>query len=1138
MLFHVGTPGVFRSVERTEDSLKTANTEFGLALKDDEIKYIVDSWTRPPTDVELMMFAQVNSEHCRHKIFNAEWTIDGEVKEHSLFAMIRNTHKENPNGVLSAYKDNAAILQGPKGNRFFANQKTREYETTEEEIHIVIKVETHNHPTAVSPFPGAATGSGGEIRDEGATGIGGKPKAGLCGFSVSHLLIPECIREWEEDVGKPGRISSAMDIMLEAPIGSARFNNEFGRPNICGYFRSFLQKVGGEIKGYHKPIMLAGGLGNIRNKDINKKAVPADAHIVVLGGPSMLIGLGGGAASSMAQGQTSETVDFASVQRDNAELERRCQEVIDCCWAAGDDNPILIIHDVGAGGLSNAIPEVLHDSGLGGVIDIRKVPSTEYGMSPMEIWCNEAQERYVIACDEAGFKNLEAMCKRERCPYASVGKTTKELRLVVHDPHFNNNPVDLSMETLFGKPPRMSKVCTSNKPSFNKVEMNWDVEEAAKRVLSNPTVGSKNFLITIGDRSVTGLVARDQMVGRWQVPCSDVSVTCSSYDGNTGEAMACGERTPVAVIDGPSSAGMAVGEAITNILAADIATLKDVRFSANWMVNSGNNVDDYSLFKTVEKIGMDLAPKLGICIPVGKDSMSMKTIWDDKKVTAPLSVVISAFSPVADVRKTLTPDIKKIDAKSNLVFIDLALGNKRLGASILEQCYKEMSGTAPDMVSTDAILAFTKAMHEIRKESVVLAYHDRSDGGLLATISEMCFAGHSGATFNFNMSGSPLEILFNEELGVVLQVRSSDIDKLSNVFTSAGFPAEHIHTIGEVTTDESITINVGGNKVLQSSRASLHQIWAETSYQMQSHRDNAKTAKQEFDLIANTADTGLFSKLTFDIPAPVTVSASSPQIAILREQGVNGHVEMAWSFKLAGFKTIDVHMSDLLSGAVTLSNFRGIAFCGGFSYGDTFGAGRGWASSIRGNAKTLSEFKAFFNRKDTFALGVCNGCQMLGSLWDLIPGAQNWPNFTYNESTQFEARQVMVKVADSKSILLQGMNGSVIPVVASHGEGRAEFRNETDISKVSTAVSYVDYTGEATTTFPCNPNGSPQGIAGVTSECGRFTAMMPHPERVIRTVAHSWSPDLEPEPKEAKWGDHSPWLKMFQNARKWCDDNQ
>eukprot|EP01059_Diplonema_ambulator_P004072 TRINITY_DN13760_c0_g3_i1.p1 TRINITY_DN13760_c0_g3~~TRINITY_DN13760_c0_g3_i1.p1 ORF type:complete len:1296 (+),score=515.77 TRINITY_DN13760_c0_g3_i1:77-3964(+) len=1142
MLFRHTSPKDLRTVPLNTESLKAANTNFGLALQDDEIEYIIKSWPRDPTDAELMMFAQVNSEHCRHKIFNANWTLDGAEVPNSLFAMIKNTYKCNPEGVLSAYKDNAAVLKGPVAPRFYSDSKTKEYVTSEEPIHIVCKVETHNHPTAISPFAGAATGSGGEIRDEGATGIGGKPKAGMCGFSVSHLLLPDAVQPWEDtEIGKPDKISSALQIMIDGPIGASRFNNEFGRPAINGYFRSFLQTVEGNVKGYHKPIMLAGGLGNIREQHIEKKPVSPGCHIVVLGGPAMLIGLGGGAASSMAQGSASEDVDFASVQRDNAELERRCQEVIDACWALGDDNPILCIHDVGAGGLSNAIPEVLHDSGNGGKIYLRKVPNMELGMSPMEIWCNEAQERYVIACDTAGLERFEDICKRERCIYAVVGQTTEEKKLVVVDELLNNNTVDLPMDTLFGKPPKMSKTVTTHKPNPGALVLSCTADEALQRVLSNPTVASKNFLITIGDRSVTGLVARDQMVGRWQVPVSDVSVTASSYDSHYGEAMSNGERTPVAVIDGPSSAGLAVGEAITNILAADVQTLKDVRFSANWMVNSGSNEEDYSLYRTVEKIGMDLAPKLGIAIPVGKDSMSMKSIWKDehgdKKVAAPLSVVITAFAPVKDVRNTVTPDLKHMSCDTVIMMVDLAQGAKRLGGSILAQCYKTMGTECPDMTSPEAVVSFANAMAKLREGKLLLAYHDRSDGGLAATLTEMCIAGHLGVDVNLGEATDDedvLKLLFNEELGVALQVRASDADKVKEILVAAGLDAAHVTVLGKVTTAQRVIIRTSQGVAIDRSRVELHRTWAETSYRMQAMRDNAECAKQEYDTILDEEDPGLTCKLTFDIPKPMPAVDGAPKVAILREQGVNGHIEMAWAFRCAGFKVQDVHMSDVLSGAVTLDSFRGVACCGGFSYGDTLGAGRGWASTIKGNKQALSEFKTFFHRPDTFALGICNGCQMLGNLWDLVPGATSWPKFTYNTSTQFEARVCLVKVQNSKSVFFNSMEESVIPVAVSHGEGRAEFRSEEDQKACAVALRYVDTRGSPTMTFPYNPNGSPEGIAGVTSEDGRVTALMPHPERVARTFSNSWSPCHEPESADL-WGDYSPWLQMFVNARRWCN---
>eukprot|EP01065_Artemidia_motanka_P019765 TRINITY_DN2358_c1_g1_i1.p1 TRINITY_DN2358_c1_g1~~TRINITY_DN2358_c1_g1_i1.p1 ORF type:complete len:1306 (+),score=466.78 TRINITY_DN2358_c1_g1_i1:77-3994(+) len=1148
-------PAALRTVKLDREALEAANVEVGLALQPDEISYILQAWSRDPTDVELFMFAQVNSEHCRHKIFNARWLIDEKEQALSLFQMIKNTHKCNSDGVLSAYSDNAAVLRGHEATRFFADPKTGQYVTADEHIDIVIKVETHNHPTAVSPFPGAGTGSGGEIRDEGATGIGGKPKAGLTGFSVSHLLLPGAVRPWEDtELGTPGRIATARQIMTEAPIGGASFNNEFGRPNVCGYFRSFLQNVGGMQRGYHKPIMLAGGIGNIRPMHIDKRfdEVVSGSSVVVLGGPAMMIGLGGGAASSMASGASSEMLDYASVQRENPELQRRCQEVIDACWALGKDNPILCIHDVGAGGLSNAVPELLHDAGAGGNLELRLVPNLEPGMSPMAIWCNEAQERYVMAVTEEGLRMLERLCERERCPYAVLGKVDKESHhLTLNDSHFKTKPIDLPMETLFGKPPRMTKQVRTVAPNPGALSLpaGLSPRDALVRVLQNPTVASKNFLITIGDRSVTGLIGRDQMVGRWQVPVANCAVTLSSHGSFVGEAMSCGERTPLALIDGPCSAGIALGEALTNILCADVEKLTDVRCSANWMVNSKEELEDYTLYRTVEKLGMDLAPQLGVCIPVGKDSMSMKTIWkgadgEERKVTAPVSLVISAFAPVRDARLTVTPDLKSVKEPSSILFVDLSLGRRRLGGSILAQCYKTMGVEAPDMPSCEAVKAFARAMVPLRRRRLALAYHDRSDGGLAGLLCEMCFAGHLGVDVDVaGMQGgdsSPIAALFNEELGVALQVRDSEIAEVQQILSSSDFPSSAVHVLGKVTAEQRIVIRSGADRLISDARTELHRIWAETSWRMQAARDNAKCAQEEYDTLLDESDPGLSPKVTFDIPQPVReVPGSAPSVAIMREQGINGQVEMAWAFRAAGFNVEDVHMSDVLAGPGKLARFRGIVFCGGFSYGDTLGAGRGWASTILHNATAKEEFRQFFERPTTFALGVCNGCQMVAELAKagLIPGAAGWPQFTYNESGQFEARVCTVKVGQTPSIFFRGMEGSCLPVAVAHGEGRAEFASESDERTCAPAATYVDNRGQQTQTYPYNPNGSPGGLASVTSADGRVTAVMPHPERVLRSVTNSWAPDSEPEPPTQPWGEYGPWLKFFANARQWCEQS-
>jgi len=1118
-------------------ALVKANGELGLALSEDEIDYLVDSFTelgRNPNDGELMMFAQANSEHCRHKIFNADWIIDGEVQMNSLFRMIRNTTECSPENVLSAYKDNAAVMSGHEGLRFFPQPDNAVYGVHEEDIHILMKVETHNHPTAISPDPGAATGSGGEIRDEGATGKGSKPKAGLCGFSVSDLRIPGAAQPWEQDFGKPERIVSALDIMLEGPIGAAAFNNEFGRPNLCGYFRTYEEQVGGELRGYHKPIMLAGGLGNIRAEHIEKGAFPAGTPLVVLGGPAMLIGLGGGAASSMASGASAEDLDFASVQRANPEMERRCQEVIDRCWQRGDESPILFIHDVGAGGLSNALPELVDDGGKGGSFELREVPNDDLGMTPMEIWCNESQERYVMAIDADRLDEFRAICERERCPYAVVGYATDELHLSLSDRHFDNKPIDMPLSLLLGKPPKMSRDVTRVKPPQEDFDTSTiDINEAAARVLRLPTVANKTFLISIGDRSITGMVARDQMVGPWQVPVADVAVTVSDYIGLTGECMSMGERTPLALLDAPASGRMAIGEAITNIAAASIARIGDIKLSANWMAAAGHVGEDARLYDTVKAVGMELCPALGIAIPVGKDSMSMKTVWqqegESREMTAPLSLIISAFAPVTDVRRTLTPQLRTDLGDTDLVLIDLGEGNNRLGATALAQVYRRIGEQGADVVSADKLKAFFAAIQDLNNDGLLLAYHDRSDGGLFVTLCEMAFAGRCGLDIDLaGLDSNDLSVLFNEELGAVLQVRHSDTDDVLNALEKAGL-GNCVQTIGNVRDDDQIVINHAGRAVFDATRTSLQQYWSETTREMQALRNNPECANEEFERIAQD-DPGLSASLTFDlnddIAAPF-IETRRPRMAILREQGVNGQVEMAASFHKAGFECVDVHMSDVLAGRITLEQFQGLVACGGFSYGDVLGAGEGWAKSILFNPRARDQFQGFFERQDTFALGVCNGCQMLSNLHELIPGTEHWPHFVRNRSEQFEARTVMVEVQESASILLDGMVGSRMPIAVAHGEGRAEFKQAEMLASVQpqVALRYIENNGGVASRYPANPNGSPEGIAGLSSRDGRVTIMMPHPERVIRTVTNSWHPD--------DWAEDAPWMRLFRNARKW-----
>ncbi len=1118
-------------------ALEQANAALGLALSDDEIDYLVDSFRalgRNPSDVELMMFAQANSEHCRHKIFNADWVIDGEPQEHSLFRMIRHTTQASPDNVLSAYKDNAAVITGHEGSRFFPMPESGVYADHDEDIHILMKVETHNHPTAISPDPGAATGAGGEIRDEGATGRGGKPKAGLCGFSVSNLRIPGLERPWERDFGRPGRIVSALDIMLEGPIGAAAFNNEFGRPNLCGYFRTYEQQVGEELRGYHKPIMLAGGLGNIRAEHIEKGDFPAGTPLVVLGGPAMLIGLGGGAASSMAQGTSAEDLDFASVQRANPEMERRAQEVIDRCWQMGEDNPILFIHDVGAGGLSNALPELVNDGSRGGRFELREVPSDDPGMSPMEIWCNESQERYVLAVDAQRLEQFKALCERERCPYAIVGEATGEQVLRLHDRHFDNWPIDMPLSLLLGKPPKMTReVQHQPYPATPLAREGIDLAEAAQRVLRLPTVADKTFLITIGDRSITGMVARDQMVGPWQVPVADVAVTLSDYKSYTGEAMSMGERTPLALLDAPASGRMAVGEAITNIAAAAIERLGDIKLSANWMAAAGHPGEDARLYDTVRAVGLELCPQLGIAIPVGKDSMSMKTVWQQdgqpREMTAPLSLIVSAFAPVRDARATLTPQLRSDRGDTDLILIDLGEGRDRLGATALAQVFEQIGEQGPDLDDPQLLVRFFEAIQELNAEGLLLAYHDRSDGGLFVTLCEMAFAGRTGLDIDLaGLSSDDLAVLFNEELGAVIQVHHEDADDVLLRLEQAGL-GHCSQIIGTLRDDDRIVIRHGERSVFESTRAVLQQYWSETTREMQALRDNPACAQEEFERIS-AEDPGLHAQLTFDpaddIAAPY-IERARPRVAILREQGVNGQVEMAAAFHKAGFEAVDVHMSDLLAGRIGLDDFQGLVACGGFSYGDVLGAGEGWAKSILFNARAREQFAAFFERDDRFALGVCNGCQMLSNLKELIPGTEHWPHFVRNRSEQFEARFVMVEVTDSPSVLLEGMAGSRMPIAVAHGEGRAEFADPTQLEAVAgqVALRYIENDGQVAVRYPANPNGSPEGITGLCNADGRVTIMMPHPERVVRSVTNSWHPD--------DWGEDSPWMRLFRNARRW-----
>ena len=1123
------------------EALVRANGELGLALSEDEIDYLAAHYFgtgRNPTDAELMMFAQANSEHCRHKIFNADWVMDGEPQPKSLFAMIRNTHEKSPDGVLSAYRDNAAVMTGWEAERFFPAPADGRYDYVAEPVHILMKVETHNHPTAISPFAGAATGAGGEIRDEGATGLGAKPKAGLAGFSVSHLRIPGHEQPWEQGgPGFPGRIATPLEIMRDGPIGAAAFNNEFGRPNLAGYFRTCEQQVDGVVRGYHKPIMIAGGLGNVRAPHVEKGAVAPAARLVVLGGPAMLIGLGGGAASSMSSGESSEDLDFASVQRGNPEIQRRAQEVIDRCAELGADNPIMLIHDVGAGGLSNALPEVIDHSKLGGRIELRAVPNDEPGMSPMAIWCNEAQERYVLAVAPEQLETFAEICARERCPWADVGETTVERRLLVSDQLFDNAPVDMPVEVLLGKPPRMTRDAERSARHGDDLPADIDLREAALRVLQFPAVADKTFLVTIGDRSVGGLTARDQMVGPWQVPVADVAVTSTGYRGYTGEAMAMGERAPLALLDPAASGRMAVGEAITNIAAAAVPALGRVCLSANWMAACGEPGEDAALFDTVRAIGEALCPALGIAIPVGKDSLSMRTRWEtaagERAVVAPLSLIVSAFAPVQDVRRTLTPQLRTDLGETELLLVDLGGGRNRLGGSALAQVYGCIGHTPPDLDDPAHLAAFFAVVQDLNARDELLAYHDRSDGGLFATLAEMAFAGHCGLEVDIAcLAGEPVALLFAEELGAVLQVRSGGLERVQEAFAAAGL-ADRVHLIGRPVTAPMLRIRRGADVLLEAPRQALRDAWSQTTLQMQALRDHPECAREEHAARLDEDDPGLHCELSFDpaedVAAPYIARGARPRVAVLREQGVNSQVEMAAAFHRAGFDAVDVHMSDLIAGRRTLDEFRGLVACGGFSYGDVLGAGEGWAKSILFNPRARAQFEAFFARGETFGLGICNGCQMMAALKEIIPGAGLWPRFVRNRSEQFEARLSLVRIEESGALMAAGMADSVTPIVVSHGEGRAEFRDEAHQRACAEAglvwLRYVDHYGRIAARYPANPNGSPEGIAGLSSADGRVTIAMPHPERAFRAVQHSWRPD--------GWGEDSPWLRLFRNARAW-----
>lgn len=1144
-LFHHIQSETFSSVDVLgggKEALVKANTEMGLALSADEIDYLVENYqalNRNPSDVELMMFAQANSEHCRHKIFNADFILNGEKQPKSLFGMIRDTHNAHPEGTVVAYKDNSSVIEGAKIERFYPNAAENQgYRFHEEDTHIIMKVETHNHPTAIAPFAGAATGAGGEIRDEGATGKGSRPKAGLTGFTVSNLNIPGLEQPWEQAYGKPGHIASPLDIMIEGPIGGAAFNNEFGRPNLLGYFRTFEEKFDGQVRGYHKPIMIAGGLGSIQAQQTHKDEIPEGALLIQLGGPGMLIGLGGGAASSMNTGTNDASLDFNSVQRGNPEIERRAQEVIDRCWQLGDKNPIISIHDVGAGGLSNAFPELVNDAGRGAVFKLREVPLEEHGLSPLQIWCNESQERYVLSILEKDLDTFRAICERERCPFAVVGTATDDGHLKVRDDLFSNNPVDLPLNVLLGKPPkttRTDKTVTPSEKPFN--AGNIDITEAAYRVLRLPTVAAKNFLITIGDRSVGGMTHRDQMVGKYQTPVADCAVTMMGFNTYRGEAMSMGEKPTVALFDAPASGRMCVGEAITNIAAVNIGDIGNIKLSANWMAACGNEGEDEKLYRTVEAVSK-ACQALDLSIPVGKDSLSMKTVWQDgeekKSVVSPLSLIISAFAPVKDVRKTVTPELKNVE-DSVLLFIDLGFGKARMGGSAFGQVYNNMSGDAPDLDDTGRLKDFYGVIQQLVAEDKLLAYHDRSDGGLFATLAEMAFAARCGLNVDLtslvanqaDVNEANIRALFNEELGAVIQIAKQDVAAVEALFKAAALP---LHTVATINTDEKIVIRNQTGIVLEQNRADLQRAWQETSHAIQKLRDNPACADSEFALIGDNERSALFADVKFDvkedIAAPFINSGAKPKIAILREQGVNGQIEMAAAFTRAGFDAYDVHMSDLMAGRVNLADFKMLAACGGFSYGDVLGAGEGWAKSILFHPALRDQFAAFFTDPNTLTLGVCNGCQMVSNLAEIIPGADTWPKFKRNLSEQFEARLSMVHVPKSASLILNEMQGSSLPVVVSHGEGRADFAlHGGNISTdLGIALQYVDGQNQVTQTYPLNPNGSPQGIAGVTNADGRVTIMMPHPERVYRAAQMSWKPE--------DWMELSGWYRLFAGARK------
>ena len=1132
LLFNELMPNEFNTIDILglgKSAINKANNELGLALSQSEINYLFDSFTaieRNPRDIELMMFAQANSEHCRHKIFNADWTIDSEKQALSLFGMIKNTYKKNPEGLLSVYSDNSAVMNGYSSNYFEANEKGV-YQSSVGEKAVLMKVETHNHPTAIAPDPGAATGSGGEIRDEGATGRGSKPKTGLCGFSVSNLKLPNSIQPWEIDYGKPSQIASALEIMIDGPIGAASFNNEFGRPNTCGYFRTYEQETkNGDVRGYHKPIMLAGGIGNIKKNHVEKGLISDGDKIIVLGGPAMLIGLGGGAASSIGSGDQNENLDFASVQRANPEMQRRSQEVINACTNLGDKNPIVSIHDIGAGGLSNGIPELVNDSTKGAKLQLRSIPNDELKMSPLEIWCNESQERYVIAIKDESIALFDEICIKERAPYAVLGSATEDRHLLLEDSHFNNKPIDLEMSLLFGSSPKTHKDVESLaniEDAFNPI--NIELEDALNRLLNLPTIASKNFLITIADRSVTGLIARDQMIGPWQVPVADCAISLSDYLGYQGEAMSIGEKTPISLINAAAAARMSVGEALTNLMGAFIEDISHINLSANWMCASGHPGEDAKLFEAVKSIGMELCPQLGLTIPVGKDSMSMKSSWregdKEKSVTAPLSLIISAFSRTPDARLQITPLLTN-NLNSELFLIDLGLGKNRMGGSSLAQVFNQIGNETPDLDDPALFAKFFSVINTLNKEGLVNAFHDRSDGGALVTLLEMAFASRCGLDIR---TSKLLYELFNEELGCVIQVSNHNREKVLNELEKAGLK-EHTKSIAKINETDEIIIYQDDIEVFKDQRVNLQKVWSSTSYHISKLRDNPESALSEYSELSESSN-GLKISPTFDIneniSAPYLNQGIKPKIAILREQGINGHIEMAAAFTKAGFDATDVHMSQILSGEVSLSRFKGLAACGGFSYGDVLGAGRGWANSILLNHKAKDEFSEYFLRNDSFTLGVCNGCQMISNLRDIIPGTADWPSFERNTSEQFEARFTGVRINNSKSLFFAGMQGSVMPIAIAHGEGKASFKSKLPENTIS--MQYVDHSGNASQIYPHNPNGSENAAAAICDDTGRVTIMMPHPERVFRAVQNSWHPN--------NWDERSPWMRMFDNAREW-----